>query len=54
LDAFAIAERIPAPILTYEIIAAAVMTMVAVGIVSGTVPAWRASRIDPSVTLRAE
>ena len=54
MDAVAVPGRIPEPILTPEIIAAAVVTMTMVGIVSGTVPAWRASRVDPSVTLRAD
>ena len=54
VDAVAVPEKIPAPILTIEVVTVAVVTMVLVGIVSGTVPAWRASRVDPSVTLRAE
>lgn len=54
MDGFADPGRIPTPILTVEIVAAAVITMVMVGIISGTVPAWRASQVDPSVTLRAD
>lgn len=54
MEAMAVPEKIPAPIMTLEVVASAVVTMVLVGIVSGTVPAWRASRVDPSVTLRAE
>ncbi len=54
LDAIAVPGRIPAPILTGRIIAVAVFTMSLVGFLSGMVPAWRASRVDPSVTLRVE
>ena len=54
MDGLAVPGQIPAPILTPEIVAAAVISMVMVGIISGTVPAWRASRVEPSVTLRAE
>jgi putative ABC transport system permease protein len=54
MQAAAVPGRIPAPILTVEVIAAAVISMVLVAIISGTVPAWRASQVEPSVTLRAE
>jgi putative ABC transport system permease protein len=54
MEGVAVPGRIPAPILTPEIVAVAVISMVMVGIISGTVPAWRASRVEPSVTLRAE
>ncbi len=54
MEAVAVPERIPAPILSVEVIAAALITMAFVGILSGTVPAWRASRVDPSVTLRSD
>ena len=36
------------------IIALAIGVMTVVGLAAGLVPAWRAARIDPSVTLRAE
>jgi putative ABC transport system permease protein len=54
MQAAAVPGRIPAPILTAEVVAAAVISMVTVAIVSGTVPAWRASQVEPSLTLRAD
>lgn len=54
LASFGGADLIPVPIVRWEIIAAALSVMSLVGFVSGIFPAWRASRIDPSVTLRAE
>jgi putative ABC transport system permease protein len=48
------ADLIPVPIVRGEIIAIALTVMTLVGFVSGLFPAWRASRVDPSVTLRAE
>jgi putative ABC transport system permease protein len=48
------ADLIPVPIVRPEIIGIALTVMTVVGFVSGLFPAWRASRVDPSVTLRAE
>lgn len=48
------ADLIPVPIVRWEIVAVALTVMTLVGFVSGLFPAWRASRVDPSVTLRAE
>jgi putative ABC transport system permease protein len=50
----ATADLIPVPIVRWEIIAVALVVMTLVGFASGLFPAWRASRVDPSVTLRAE
>jgi putative ABC transport system permease protein len=47
-------DLIPVPILRWEIVALALGVMMIVGLASGLMPAWRASRIDPSITLRAE
>jgi putative ABC transport system permease protein len=47
-------ELIPVPILRADIALLAVAVMSGVGIVAGSVPAWRAARVDPSLTLRAE
>jgi putative ABC transport system permease protein len=47
-------DLIPVPILRGWIIWLAVGVMTAVGLAAGVVPAWRAARVDPSVTLRAE
>jgi putative ABC transport system permease protein len=47
-------DLVPVPILTGRIVVIAVGVMLAVGLLSGVVPAWRASRIAPSETLRME
>ena len=54
MEMVAVPGQIPAPILTPEVVAVALTIMVIVGIASGTVPAWRASRVDVSVSLRSE
>ncbi len=48
------ADLIPVPIVRGETIAVTLAVMTLVGFTSGLFPAWRASRVDPSVTLRAE
>jgi putative ABC transport system permease protein len=47
-------DLIPIPILKLEIIWLAIGVMSFVGFASGLIPAWRAARVDPSETLRAE
>lgn len=47
-------DLIPVPVLHGWIVALAVGVMTAVGLAAGLVPAWRAARVDPSVTLRVE
>jgi putative ABC transport system permease protein len=47
-------DLIPVPILRAEIALLGLGVMGGVGVVAGSVPAWRAARIDPSLTLRAE
>lgn len=54
LARLASADLIPVPVVHAETIAVALAVMTAVGVAAGVVPAWRASRIDPSITLRAE
>jgi putative ABC transport system permease protein len=54
LAALRVPELIPVPILRADVAALAIAVMSGVGIVAGSVPAWRAARIDPSLTLRAE
>jgi putative ABC transport system permease protein len=48
------ADLVPVPIVRWETLALALGIMTAVGLASGLFPAWRASRVDPSVTLRVE
>ncbi len=47
-------DLIPVPILRGWIVWLAFGVMAFVGVAAGLVPAWRAARVDPSVTLRAE
>lgn len=47
-------DVVPIPILRPWIVWLALGVMSAVGFASGVVPAWRASRVEPSITLRTE
>lgn len=47
-------DLIPVPVLSADVVALALGVMSAVGLAAGVVPAWRASRVDPAVTLRME
>jgi len=47
-------DLIPVPVLRWQIVALAFAIMTFVGLASGLLPAWRASRVDPSITLRVE
>jgi len=47
-------DLIPVPILEPEILLLALGVLGTVGLGAGLVPAWRAARVDPSLTLRAE
>jgi putative ABC transport system permease protein len=47
-------DLVPVPIVEARIVAIAIAVMSAVGVLAGVVPAWRASRVDPAVTLRME
>jgi putative ABC transport system permease protein len=47
-------DLIPVPILRPWIVLLALGVMTVVGLAAGLVPAWRAARVEPSVTLRAE
>jgi ABC-type antimicrobial peptide transport system permease subunit len=50
----ALNDLIPVPQLRPATIAMAVGILTATGLISAFTPAWRASRIDPAVTLRAD
>ena len=54
LASLATPDLIPQPIVRWQTIAIALGVMTFVGFASGLVPARRAARIDPSVTLRTE
>jgi putative ABC transport system permease protein len=47
-------DLVPIPILSGRLVVVALAVMVGVGVAAGVVPAWRAARIDPAVTLRME
>jgi putative ABC transport system permease protein len=47
-------DVVPLPVLQAWIVWLAIGVLGAVGFASGVVPAWRAARVDPSITLRAE
>jgi putative ABC transport system permease protein len=50
----ALNDLLPVPEIQAATIAAAVSILTVTGLLSAVVPAWRASRVDPAVTLRAE
>jgi ABC-type antimicrobial peptide transport system permease subunit len=47
-------DLVPVPILSGRLVVAALAVMTIVGVVAGVVPALRAARIDPAITLRME
>jgi putative ABC transport system permease protein len=47
-------DLIPVPVLYGWIVGLAIGVMTFVGLAAGIVPAWRAARVDPSLTLRTE
>ena len=47
-------DLVPVPVLHLSLVFVAVGVMGAVGILAGLWPAWRASRVDPAITLRME
>jgi putative ABC transport system permease protein len=47
-------DLVPLPVLGARIVGLALLVMSGVGIAAGVIPAWRAARIDPALTLRME
>lgn len=47
-------DLIPVPVLSLNVVGLALSVMAAVGFLAGVVPAWRASRVDPAITLRMD
>ncbi|MCG8589681.1 MAG: ABC transporter permease [Proteobacteria bacterium] len=54
LGQFEVPDLVPVPILQWPVVVTAVFILVGVGLVAGIVPAVRAARVDPALTLRAE
>jgi len=54
LAALDVPDLFPVPVLSARIVLVAVGVLAGVGVVAGVVPAWRASRVDPAVTLRMD
>lgn len=54
LGSLDVPDLIPVPVLSERIVLVALAVMGTVGVAAGLVPAWRASRVDPAVTLRME
>jgi putative ABC transport system permease protein len=47
-------DLIPAPVLDLRVVGIALGVLLFVGLCAGVVPAWRASRVDPALTLRLD
>lgn len=47
-------DLIPLPVMDASIVGLALLAMIAVGVASAVLPAWRASRVDPAEILRVE
>lgn len=47
-------DLLPTPVLRPGIVFLSLVSLVSVGVIAGVVPAWRASRVDPALTLRME
>ena len=54
LGALEVPDLVPVPVVRLHIVLVALAVMSFVGVVAGVIPAWRASRVDPAVTLRMD
>ena len=54
LAALHVPDLVPVPVLTPGVVALALGVMGGVGLTAGVIPAWRASQIDPALTLRVD
>ena len=54
LSSLQVPDLVPVPVLKLDIVLITMLVMTSVGIAAGVIPAWRAARIDPAVTLRSD
>jgi putative ABC transport system permease protein len=54
LGSLEVPDLVPTPELSGTMIVVAVVVMTVIGFASGLLPAWRATRVDPALTLRME
>ncbi len=54
LGSLEVPDLVPVPVLKLDIVLVSLFVMLSVGIAAGVIPAWRAARIDPAVTLRMD
>jgi putative ABC transport system permease protein len=54
LAALDVPELVPVPVLEPGIVVVAVLVMIFAGLSAGLIPAWRAARVDPALSLRME
>ncbi len=54
LASLQVPDLIPVPLLDARVVATALGVLVATGVSAGVVPSWRASRVDPALTLRMD
>lgn len=47
-------DLVPVPVLEANVVITALVVMSLAGVAAGIIPAWRASRVDPALTLRME
>jgi len=54
LASLQVPDLIPVPVLDARVVLLALSVLLGVGLAAGLIPAWRASRVDPALTLRMD
>lgn len=54
MGSFDAGDLVPVPVYSWSAVSASLIVMSTVGVLAGLIPAWRASRVDPAETLRAD